>query len=211
MTRREYGPAPDQHVDVAGAGPAVALLHGGFWRSRYDKTLMEPLAADLTGRGFEAWNVEYRRVGSGGGVPETLEDVEAALELAGPDVVAVGHSAGGHLALWAAGTGRVRAAVALAGVADLRAADAAGLSRGAAREFAGERLDEADPMQRLPLDVPVLLVHGDRDEAVPVEQSRAFARASGAELIELAGVGHFEVIDPQHESWHRVVAWIESL
>lgn len=210
-----YGPHPDQHVDVevpdGSSRGDVALIHGGFWRARYDKSLMEPLAPDLVARGFTAWNVEYRRVGTGGGVPETLDDVVAALELAGPGVVAVGHSAGGHLALWAAGTGRVRAAISLAGVADLRAAERDDLSNGAAREFAGDRLDEADPMQRLPLDVPVLLVHGDRDDAVPIEQSRTFARAAGAELIELDGVGHFDVIDPANESWQRVIEWIENL
>ena len=91
----------------------VALLHGGFWRARRTLELMRPLAADLAGRGFAAWNLEYRRVGQpGGGWPGTFQDVAAGLdhlaELAGREpldldrLVVAGHSAGGHLALWSA-------------------------------------------------------------------------------------------------------------
>jgi acetyl esterase/lipase len=97
-----YGDDPSQFGELSGAGPVAVLIHGGFWRDRYDLTLMEPLAADLVARGWAAWNIEYRRLGSGGGVPETLDDVAAAIdflaELDGVDlsrVVAIGHSAGG--------------------------------------------------------------------------------------------------------------------
>ncbi|NIR35894.1 MAG: alpha/beta hydrolase, partial [Actinobacteria bacterium] len=112
-----YGPLPDQVADLRlpdgpGPHPVAVVLHGGFWRDVWTRDLMDGIAVDLTRRGWATWNIEYRRVGSGGGFPETLEDVAAAIDhldgLAGDrsldvaTVVTVGHSAGGHLALWAA-------------------------------------------------------------------------------------------------------------
>ena len=98
--------------DAAAAG-TVVVIHGGFWRARYDLSLGRPLAADLTARGYAAWNLEYRRALAGGGWPETFEDVAAGIDLLATlpvdtsRVVAVGHSAGGHLAAWAAGRGKL--------------------------------------------------------------------------------------------------------
>ena len=98
--------------DGAAAG-TVVVIHGGFWRARYDLSLGRPLAADLTARGYAAWNLEYRRALAGGGWPETFEDVAAGIDLLATlpvdtsRVVAVGHSAGGHLAAWAAGRGKL--------------------------------------------------------------------------------------------------------
>lgn len=232
----QYGPGPEQVVDLllpAGEGPhPVALLvHGGFWRARFDRSTMAALAVDLTRRGVAAANVEYRRVGNGGGIPETLEDVEAAADavarfgapLDPARVVAVGHSAGGHLALWLAGTGTVRAAVSLAGVCDLAGAAGEGLGDGAAVELAGglpaerpEAYTLADPLGRLPTGVPQLLVHGDADDCVPVEQSRRYARAAAAagdrcELLELPDVGHFELIDPRDAAWRRIAKRVAGL
>ncbi len=110
-----YGDAPSQVADLhlpAGAGPhpVVVLVHGGFWRSSYDRTLMAPLAAELASNGYAAWNIEYRRVGEdGGGWPGLFTDVAAAVdalatvpEVDPARVVSCGHSAGGHLALWIA-------------------------------------------------------------------------------------------------------------
>ena len=118
MTLEAYGPGADRFGELwrpAGDGPwpVVVLLHGGFWRAQRTLELMRPLAADLAGRGFAAWNLEYRRVGQpGGGWPGTCEDVAAGLDhlarLAGREpldldrLVVAGHSAGGHLALWSA-------------------------------------------------------------------------------------------------------------
>ena len=89
------------------------VIHGGFWRAQYDASLGAPLAQDLVERGWTAWNLEYRRVGNGGGFPETFDDVAAGIDrLADVDgldlstVVTLGHSAGGHLAAWAAARGR---------------------------------------------------------------------------------------------------------
>jgi dipeptidyl aminopeptidase/acylaminoacyl peptidase len=138
-------------------------------------------------------------------------------------VTAIGHSAGGHLALWLAGTGRIAAAVSLAGVCDLAAAATDGLGGGAAVELAGGTAQErpeayalADPLGRLPTGVPQLLVHGDADDRVPVEQSRRYARAAAAagdrcELLELPGTGHFEPIDPRSAAWRDVVERLPPL
>src|SRR3712207_1069833 len=146
--RVPYGDDPAQWADLYRAEGAsrgvVVVIHGGFWRARYDATLGVPLAVDLAARGWTAWNLEYRRVGTdtggGGGWPATCDDIAAGidrladvpdLDLSGP-VVTLGHSAGGHLATWAASRSRsdrwrpvrvaVTAVVSQAGVLDLRRA-----------------------------------------------------------------------------------------
>jgi pimeloyl-ACP methyl ester carboxylesterase len=147
-----------------------------------------------------------------------LAEIEAPLELA--RVAAVGHSAGGHLVLWVAGRADARvplaAVVGQAAVSDLEAAAAQGVCGGMVERLLGgsadrvpDRYREASPMRRLPLTVPALLVHGDRDGTVPVAMSRAFAAAAGCELAELAGDGHFEHIEPGTRAWATVTAWLE--
>jgi acetyl esterase/lipase len=133
--RHAYGPGPEQYGELRlppGAGPhrVAVLLHGGFWRAAFTRSLMDALAVDLVTLGWATWNVEYRRVGNGGGVSETQEDVEAALDaladleapLQTTSLLLIGHSAGGQLALRAAVLPSVANVVALAGVCDLRAA-----------------------------------------------------------------------------------------
>lgn len=246
-----YGEHPSQCAELHlppgdGPHPVVVLVHGGFWRQAYDSSLMVPLAVDLRARGFAVANLEFRRVGQpGGGWPGTFLDVAAGVDRLGrvdvagsldlEHVVTVGHSAGGHLALWlAARPGlpagcpgaeplvRVTAAVSLAGVADLRTADAESLGRGAAAELLGggaeavpDRYALASPRARLPLGVPQLLVHGDADDTVPVTQSENYAAAARAagddvELVALSGVDHFAVIDPAHAAWRAVLGRLET-
>ncbi|WP_283137417.1 alpha/beta hydrolase family protein [Rhizohabitans arisaemae] len=143
--------------------------------------------------------------------------------------VVIGHSAGGHLALWSAARHRlpkgspgfreeplpIRGVVALAAVCDLGAGSALGLDDGAVDELLGgspeergERYDAADPSRLVPYDLPVVLVHGALDEQVPVGQSRGFAAAAGGlvELRELPATEHFGVIDPLSPAWPHVLA-----
>lgn len=231
-----YGADPEHEADLlmpAGDGPhrVAVLLHGGFWRTRFTRSTMAALAVDLADRGWATWNVEYRRVGSGGGVPETLDDVRAAIEALGgaegaldrDRLLIIGHSAGGELALWAAALPAVAAVVSLAGVCDLVAAARERIGDGAAVEFTGGTPEErpaayaaADPTLLRPAGAELLLVHGDADDRVPIEQSRGYARAAleageRCELLELAGVDHFAVIDPRTQAWAAVAERLDGL
>ena len=164
-----YGEDPSQFVERHGDGDDVAVvLHGGFWKAEYDRTLMDALCEDLAQRGWTAWNVEFRRLGNGGGVPETLDDVSAAIDMLEPRgrVVAIGHSAGGQLAAWAATRQNPRVpvtgVVSQAGVLDLRRASELNLSDGVVERFLkGAPTALASPIERLPLGVPALLTHAD--------------------------------------------------
>jgi acetyl esterase/lipase len=179
-----YGDAPAQvcelHLPDAPPRAVAVLVHGGFWRARYDRSQEHAVAADLAGRGWAVWNLDYRGVGegvsAGGGWPATFEDVAAAVDLLADvpglpleRVAVAGHSAGGQLALWIAGrhrlppgapgaAPRVRplAAVAQAGVVDLAAAARAGVGNGAVVDLLGATPD-ADP-GRYALTSPVALV-----------------------------------------------------
>ena len=211
-----------------GPFPVVVLLHGGYWRSKYGRWTMVALAADLRARGVAAWNVEYRRVGRfGGGWPMTFDDVAAAIDLLAErgdprldleSVAAVGHSAGGQLALWAASQNDarvpIRRVVAQAAVCNLAAVGEP------ARELLGgspaevpDRYAATDPMQLLPAPVPVLLVHGAEDETVPLRRSRAYleaARAAGGEveLHEPSPGGHRIHVNPRSDAWLAAVEWL---
>jgi acetyl esterase/lipase len=245
-----YGPHPDQFLELtvpeaAGPRPVVVVLHGGFWRAAYGVELARPLAASLVGDGLAAVAVEYRRVGAGGGWPATLDDVAAALDalpglpgaerldLAG-GLTVVGHSAGGHLAAWAAGRERlpagapgagprvrVAAAVLQAGVLDLVRAAEQHLGSDAVRAFLGagpdgepERWATADPVRLLPTGADVLCVHGAADTVVPPEQSERYAAAAVAagDAVEVRVVpaDHMALVDPEHESWALVRAWVRA-
>jgi acetyl esterase/lipase len=240
VTARKVHRYGDHSAQVAELFPPVeeprgvaVVIHGGFWRAGHDRHLMDDLCLDLAAAGWAAWNLEYRRLGKGGGWPMTFEDVAAGIDTLSsqnlglsPDVqqkcvVSIGHSAGGHLALWAAGRTeaavRVTHAVAQAGVVDLAEAMRLRLSRNAARELLGgddpERLRRASPMELLPLGVPQLLVHGARDDIVPAAMSEAYAaraRELGdhADLVVLPRVGHFEHLDPGSDAWRVVRDWL---
>jgi acetyl esterase/lipase len=242
-TRHRYGAHPHQVCDLhraAGPGPhpVAVVLHGGYWQPPYTKLIMRPLCLDLAQRGYAAWNVEYRRLGrDGGGWPQTFDDVAAAIDLlASLDdgcldlerVTLVGHSAGGQLALWAAGraqlppdapgagprvaSGRV---LALAAVSDLvRAGQPATRLLGGSPSAVPARWAQADPMRRIPLAVPVALVHGTRDATVEVQRSRDYATAAesaGAPvtLIETQG-DHRDPIDPSSAAWRAATGWLEG-
>lgn len=240
VERITYGVDPAQYAELhhpAGASRGVAIvIHGGFWKAAYDASLGDPLARKLAAEGWTAWNLEYRRVGNGGGLPATFDDVAAGIDaLADVDdldlstVVTIGHSAGGHLAAWAAARDKftawkparvpVTAVIAQAGVLDLRQAYADRLGSGAVEALLGRppTADDAavDPAQQLPLDVPVWCVHGRADDIVPLSQSssyvkRATAAGATAELVEVAG-DHFVMLDPESEAWRRTLAILDKL
>ncbi|MGW7487125.1 alpha/beta hydrolase [Streptomyces sp. NPDC054786] len=229
-----YGPHPDQIVDLylpraadggrarTAGGPPVVLLHGGFWRAAYDRRHLSPLAAELAGRGLPVALAEYRRVGAGGGAPQTFEDVTAGIAAAVREVpggeapVLVGHSAGGHLALLAAGRPGtpVSRVLAVSPVADLARAHALGLSNGAVAELLGAgpglaaRMAAADPACHPPAGVPVTILHGTDDPDVPLDLSRRYAAHSPGttDLRELPGVGHYGPVTPGSPSCHTLVA-----
>jgi acetyl esterase/lipase len=229
--------------------PLVLFLHGGFWRASFDRAHAGPLAEALAALGFAVCTPEYRRVGqAGGGWPGTFDDVAAAVDIL-PGLAAettggltepartllAGHSAGGHLALWAASRHHLPAdapwhlsqpgafsVVGLAAVCDLAACFEQNLGDGAAAELIGGRparypgrYRAADPARMLPIGVPVRLVHGSADDRVPAEMSSAYAalaQAAGdaAACTVLPGSGHFEVIDPLSAAWPQVVAAFRS-
>jgi acetyl esterase/lipase len=233
--RHPYGDDPSQFGELTvpdgDARGVVVVIHGGFWRAAYDLDLGRPLAASLASSGWAAWNLEYRRVGNGGGAPATFDDVAAGIDaLRDLDVdlgtvVTLGHSAGGHLATWAASRGRdprwaggvdVTHVVSQAGVVDLRAAAAAGLGDGAVPAFVGGPIEPVhDPLQQVPLDVPVWCVHGTEDVIVPISQSQSYVDAATgvgatAELVAVDG-DHFVVIDPTSPAWDRTLQILDVL
>lgn len=250
-----YGPGSDQVADLRLSSgpqdtpgserpsPLVIFFHGGFWRAAHDRAHVGPLAEALAQAGFIVCAPEYRRVGQpGGGWPGTLDDVAMAMQaLPGAvatatggrtdasRVIVAGHSAGGHLALWAAANNRVgppaasrMEVVSLAGVCDLANCYRDGLGDHAAAALMGggpeefpDRYAAADPIRLLPIGTPISLVHGLADDRVPWQQSQEFAAkalAAGdqADCALLDGYGHFELIDPRSAAWPSVLAAFQS-
>jgi acetyl esterase/lipase len=241
----QYGPDPAQFGELwlpeGDQLGTVVVLHGGFWRAAYDLALGRPLASDLAARGYAAWNLEYRRSGGGGGWPATFEDVAAGIDLLAAlpvetsRVVAVGHSAGGHLGVWAAGRAGLpdgapgaRPGVTVTGVVSqggvLALADCArdGLDVDAAVNLMGGEPDElpsayrlADPMARLPTPATVVCLHSRRDQRVPYSYSERYVAACAAagghaSLVETFG-DHFSLIDPASRDWATALGALPPL
>lgn len=231
-----YGTFDQQFIEVtfpsAPTEPRgmAALIHGGYWRAKFDRTLMAGIAQDLLSRGWAVANIEYRRVGNGGGWPRTADDAKAALEtvrnytgehLKVRPVVAIGHSVGGQLAFL--GADFVDAVVGLAPVSDITRTEREGLGENAAVEFMGATSAEipceyarASPIHQLPTGKPMLLVHGDIDARVPVQHSRDFHAAAlkegdDARIDVVAGLSHLDAIDPRAGHWHNVLRWIGGI
>ena len=244
--RIQYGDGQYQFADLRLPDadepyPLVITIHGGYWRSRYDLAYLGHACAALRRGGVATWNIEYRRIGhSGGGWPGTFGDVALAADyvrelvneypIDRTRVVAMGHSAGGHLACWLATRHNLppenelyreypltlRGVVALAGVLDLRRAWDLRLSSNATQELLRETPDEdparyaaASPIELLPARISQTLIHGDDDENVPIELSRRYAEAALAHgdtvsLIEMPKTGHFEIVDPRERQWRAV-------
>jgi acetyl esterase/lipase len=251
LTRGEvygYGPRRSQRADLylplgAGPHPVMITVHGGAWSKRYGRSLMRGLAGDLLRRGWAVWNIEYRRLGEdGAGWPGTFEDVAAAIDhlrsLDAPldldGVSILGHSSGGHLALWAAARAQLppgapgsepavlpTRAIGQAAVVDLSRAyevwhggPLTSLMGGSPEQFP-DRYAAADPLRLGALDIPVLLVHGTVDRTVSIKPARRYAKRAqdegkSVELIEIEGPGgsHRSHVDPRSQAWTAVTRWL---
>jgi acetyl esterase/lipase len=233
-----YGHEPGHEGDLwlpptGGPHPVVLLLHGGFWYHAWERDLMDGLAVDLARRGFAAWNVEYRRVGAGGGWPAPADDADRATEhlralapvydLDLDRLIVLGHSAGAQLALWVAARGRrgevhPALAVGLATIGDLEAARAERIGGGSVARLldgAEAALADASPIERLPIGVAQILAHAADDDVVPPAQTTRYAaaaRSAGDEitLLRFGTGGHYGLIEPRTPAWAAVAAEIEA-
>lgn len=214
-----YGKDPLQFGEYWSAEaemPLVLLIHGGCWLNVFDLTHARPLASALADRGLAVFSLEYRRLGdTGGGWPGTFDDISAGLEkakeLGHKNIFVVGHSAGGHLALWLAATNQtpeIKGAIGLAAISDLisYSAGESGCEKatldlmGGTPEAVSEHYRRASPLL-LDTDKPTLLIHGDADPIVAISQSESFTlQHDGSELTTLKGKGHFDMIDPRQAS-----------
>lgn len=228
-TTVRYGPLPEHVADAwqgdqrAAARPLVVLVHGGFWRPEYDRAHTHPMAAAIRDAGWTVSSIEYRR--EPGRPDDTVRDVAAALaavpgELDGHDgrVIVAGHSAGGHLALWAASAApapRQAGTLALAPVADLRLAEQLHLDDGAVPDFLGAAAASRADLDPARLPAPpaaTVLLHGLLDEIVPVAVAEAYAAVQpGSRLVTVPGAAHFAVIDPLSAAWPAVLAELDRL
>jgi acetyl esterase/lipase len=250
FTRLAYGQARSQFGDLRlpggqGPHPIVIVVHGGFWENGYDLDLMLPICETFQRQGIATWNVEFRRLGEpGGGWPGTFLDVAAASDhlrtlarkhsLDLKRVVTLGHSAGGQLALWAAGRRwirngelrqrsplRVQGAVSLAGVVDLRRAWDLGFQQvgqlmGGSPEEVPTRYGSGSPAELLPLGVRQVLVLGKEDRIIPASLNETYvqearARGDDVQLVPIRGVDHAELIEPQSAAWPAVEAAVRSV
>lgn len=236
VTHLRYDTHADAVIELMGAdGPRseatlVMLIHGGFWRTQYDRRGARPLASALAEAGFVVALPEYRRVGeqsAQGGWPVTGLDLVEAMKTTRQHLarmrvqlsrtVVIGHSAGGQLALWLAGNDPgIDVAVGLAAVADLREAARLELGQSAVQEFLGGEpdvlsgvYDDADPVTILAgsrCRADVVLVHGELDEVVPIEISEGLARVRpSVRLVRLSDMEHFGLIDPLGAAWPVVL------
>ena len=249
-----YGNDPNHFAEIRfpngkGPFPLLFVVHGGFWQSVYDLSHIGHVCAALTSKGIITCNIEYRRVGNpGGGWPGTFQDISLAtrtiLQTTSSDprfdhtrIAIIGHSAGGHLALWLVGSHRIgegsplhrdqkqaiTRAISLAGVPDLRLAWKQKLGHGIVARLMGgtpgqypDRYNAGSPIELLPTGVRQVLIHGTADDTVPVSQSEAFVEKAErlgdrSSLVKLDGVGHFELIDPESEAWPTVASGVLSL
>ena len=229
-----------------GVHPVIVLIHGGCWLAELPgRELMDPMVEPLRARGFAIWNIEYRRLGhEGGGYPGTFLDTANAIDelralapryhLDLAHVVTVGHSAGGHLAVWAAARSRIaktsalyrsdplaiHGAVSLSGIVDLEAYRSTGPDSCGGPPtidgIAGKHPDpyaDTSPARMVPSGVHQMIISGDLDRIVPAPFGHAYARKAKAagdrvDDIEIKGAGHYEMIDPKSAVWSTIEAAI---
>jgi acetyl esterase/lipase len=250
----QYGPASSQAVDVfvpigKGPHPVAILIHGGCWRDLpgAGREQLRPIAAELANQGIAVWSIGYRRADeNGGGYPGTFQDVATAIDqlrsqaatykLDASRTVVVGHSAGGHLALWASvrdrlpadsplrGTGALvpRAVISLAGVADLKAfgrfvpvlCGPGIIERLAPQRGSIDQYADISPAQLPPPPGRVVMVSGVLDRLVPPYVADDYARsmrrahAKAVTLVDIPGAGHFDLVMPGTPAWKEITSRI---
>jgi 3-dehydroquinate dehydratase-2 len=212
-----YGPHPENVGDLRGVADApglVVLVHGGFLLREWERDTIESLAVDLTGRGYSTWNLEYRRLGVGGGWPGSAHDIKMALEfvpqlegVGEAPVAVVGHSAGGYLALWSgvrALTGPPRATIALSAITDLEER----LNGGPGAEVAHVLIESGAPARLDAVPPRTTLIHAKNDTLVPPTHS---SRLEGVAAVEIVSqTGHFDLLDPAKAHWPAVITALEG-
>ena len=222
--------------------PLVIFIHGGCWLSAFNLDYISTVANDLVKAGYAVWTPEYRRVGDeGGGYPNTFKDIQASVNFARTlaeiypldieNVVVMGHSAGGHLALWLATQENLsensrlyndnplplKGVIALAGITDLVAYDKVGndcgtvvveLMGGNPKDLESQYYNSS-PINLVPANIPIRLVHGDKDNIVPLAQSESFAAKAQAagddvKVLTIEGGGHFDMVSPHSAAWQVI-------
>jgi len=256
--RIPYGSLPSQFAELwlpaaKGRHRVVILIHGGCWSARLPGlAMMASVAEDLRRHGNAVWNIEYRRLGEpGAGYPGSFDDIATAVDwlktlaktypLDLGNVVVVGHSTGGHLALWAAARDRlpadspltrkdalrIKGVVTLAGIADLQTYRDRGPGACSERQVVDQFVAAAarwpdnvfadtSPVALLPLGVPQIVISGAFDPIVPAAFGRYYTQLAAAagdkvEEITLTNAGHFELIDPSSAAFAQVRLAIERL
>lgn len=243
--RLSYGKHPEQfgefyfpkHPPKSGdLYPTIILLHGGCWRAQFGLSQLGQLCTALTSLGFVVWNLEFRRLGNGGGWPTTFTDVSQGVDFLTTiadkykldlnKVTAMGHSAGGHLALWLAGRHHLPSnsqlstnspislnrVISLAGIPDLAEGVKQNICRGACQELVGglpekvpERYQLVSPNNLLPLNIPQWHLVGELDPIVPVNYIKSYIeKAQYQDKVHfeiIPQIGHFEMVMPDTASW----------
>jgi len=231
----QYGDAVTQVIDVFesdihGNGSIVMLVHGGCWLSQFDRNYMSHLAYALAKTGVVVYNIGYRRVGDdGGGYSGTFDDVRAAYKAvfddaftkvgATPEITIVGHSAGGHLALWLASVdSTVTRVVGLAAISDLSEyARGSGSCQTATPRLMGGLPDDvpqayaaSDPTLIAIPQAQIVLISAQNDAIVPPAHNESYKKKTNARHIELSDVGHFDLVAPISTVWKEVISVIAN-
>jgi acetyl esterase/lipase len=226
-TRFDYGDGP-MHYGVfreaeGRARGTVILIHGGFWRGTpeyFDGPT--PLAEALVTAGFHIWQIEYRQLPNGGGWPATLDDTAAAIEHLAVAAAALGIDPGPTITVGHNAVVPLAGAVSLAGAVNLVLGEKENVGRGAVTDFLGgssadhpDRYAAADPVLRITAGLPVRIVHGDRDDVVPINQSESYiaaAREAGqnAALTVIEG-DHMAVIEPSDPAFPKLLAALDEI
>lgn len=244
-----YGADATQVVDIwlpalRGPHPTVIMVHGGCWTTEIaDRTIMNWISDDLRKRGIAVWNIDYRGVDRpGGGYPGTFNDASAAADLLRANtarynldvkrLTAVGHSAGGHIALWLAGRHRlakasvlrsqrpmpIRTVISLGGLPDLEQAakpPGSGCGMEVIPKISGGRYAETSVPRLAPLGVRQVLINGLQDKIIPVAFAADYAsamRSKGDRVVVrmIDQSGHVELIAPETQAWRTAVHEINS-